>query len=164
MSDVPDGVAYGRVIGRFVSFLADGPDEGDVPDEIPLSGDVVLTPRVSVVRWPTVVPPRMAVIQSLTPPIVGGVLSGPGGVGEGVFVVATEQPHGEPSRVQWTASFRFSGVSPQPSPVTFEVPADGVVDLSTIVPVGPVPGTVTVVSHEDRVAAEAAAEIGRAHV
>ena len=148
-------IAYGRVVGRFMSFLAD--DGGDGPVEVPLAGSVALTPRVGVVRWAGTEPPRMAVMQTLVVPLVDGVLGDPEGGAGGVLVVASRQPGGEPDCVQWTASFRLSGVFSQPSPVTFEVPAGGVVDLSTIVPVGPVPGTVTVVSHADRVAAEAAA-------
>ena len=58
MPDVPAQVAYGQVVGRFVSMLADGVDAGNVPDERPLTGNVTLLPSVLLVRWPGTVPPR----------------------------------------------------------------------------------------------------------
>jgi len=53
----PDPVLYGRVTGKFVQFLADSPDTGTQPDELPLTGTVRLEPLVPIVRWPAATPP-----------------------------------------------------------------------------------------------------------
>lgn len=174
LADVPQPqVRYGRVVGRFVAFLADSPDEGNTPDEVPLSGRVTLVPRVHVVRWPTTVPPRVAVVERLECVVIDGDLYPPGTTPDdlpdepGVWVVATEQPEGEPDHVQWSANFKLDGatgrgISAQPPNFTFEVPDQGTVDLSVVVPSSPVPGTVVVVSSEDRIRAEAAAASAQA--
>ena len=165
MSDAPPEVRYGKVVGRFVRFVADGPDAGNAPDELPLEGTVILTPNVTAMRWAGTAPSRMAVIESLVCRIVNGDLCAPGSETPGVWVVATDQPDAAPSRVQWKATFVFRDLTTQPAPVLFEVPtsdpdnpASGIVDLSTILPVAPDPGVITVVSHEDRIAAQAAAD------
>lgn len=155
MADVPEPIGYGEVKGRFVSFRADGADEGNVPDEIPLSGTVTLTPTVNLMRWPTLDPPRIAAISPIVARVISGELRSPEGTG-GLFVIATDQPLGEPNRVQWKATFNLAAASAQPPSVTFDVPSGGVVDLTTVIPASPQPGTVTVVSSEDRVLAEQA--------
>lgn len=165
MTDAPSAVQYGKVIGRFVRFVADGPDPGSIPDELPLNGSIILTPTITAMRWAGTTPPRMAILEKLVCKIVDGELCAPGSSEPGVWVVATEQPSAAPSRVQWKATFAITDLAVQPSPVLFDVPiydpadpASGVIDLSVVVPVSADPGTVTVVSHADRVAAEAAAD------
>jgi len=164
MSDAPDPVRYGRVTGKFVQFLADSPDEGNRPDELPLVGTVRLEPLVSVVRWPTASPPRTAVVSPVQCPIIGGILYPPGtSWGElpdvdGVFVIATDQPDAQPATVQWQAVFSFQGVTARPPNVVFEVPAGGVVDLSTVIPANPAPGVVNVVTTQVAERAEQAAQ------
>lgn len=163
--NVPDDVQYGRIQAHLVAFIADTMNDGDqVPDEIPLEGVVVLTPTVGVVRFPTTAPPRTAVVQALRCPIIGGdlyppdtPLEGPLPDTPGVVVVASDQPVGIPDTVQWTAKFKLVGATVQPGSITFEVPSGGVVDLTTVMPATPAPGTVVVVSAEDRERAEAAA-------
>ena len=91
----------------------------------------------------------------LYPP--GTPLGGPFPPVPGVIVVASDQPAGLPTTVQWTASFSLENTSAQPNPVTFNVPANGVVDLTTVMPATPTPGTVVVVSTETAERAEAAA-------
>ena len=164
MINVPDAVQYGRVQAHLVAFIADTKNDGDqIPDEIPLEGVVVLTPTVGAVRFPTTAPPRTAVVQALRCPIIGGDLYPPDTVvgalpaQPGVVVVASDQPAGLPDTVQWTATFELVGARVQPGSITFEVPANGVVDLTTVLPSTPAPGTVVVVSTVDRERAEAAA-------
>ncbi|WP_159844954.1 hypothetical protein [Nocardia sp. CY41] len=48
MADLPP-LAYGRVVGRFLVNIADGPDLGDHPEFAPLSGNVTFTAEVSKV-------------------------------------------------------------------------------------------------------------------
>ena len=167
--NVPEGVAYGTVHGEFMSFAADragtaaGPD--GVPDKIPMEGYVVITPKVETVRWPSLVPPITAVIQDVRCPLIEGRLYPPGTTPEsaasvtpGVVLVATEQPEALPSTVQYTLTFDLRGIKRQPPAVTFNVPASGVVDLTTVMPATPDPGTVVVVSTESRERAELAAD------
>lgn len=158
MVDVPAVVQYGRITGRFERYDADSPDEGNAPDSHPLQGTVTLTPRAAVTRWPTAEPPRLAVVSTVTCRVVDGDLYPPVGEEPGVWVIATDQPQGLPTTIQWTASFQFKDVIVQPSAVVFNVPAGGAVDLATIVPASPEPGTVTVVSTESLQRAEDAAE------
>ena len=162
MAAVPSEVNYGRIRANFVAFIAD--DNGNVLEEVPLEGNVILTPTVGVLRFPSTSPPRTAVIQTLQCPVIGGILyppgtplGGPFPSQTGVAAVASDQPAGLPTTVQWTASFSLENTSAQPNPVTFEVPSGGVVDLTTVMPATPEPGIVVVVSTVDRERAEAAA-------
>ena len=161
MATVPSEVNYGRIRANFVAFIAD--DNGNVLEEVPLEGNVILTPTVGVLRFPSTSPPRTAVIQTLQCPVIGGILyppgtplGGPFPSQTGVAAVASDQPAGLPTTVQWTASFSLENTSAQPNPVTFEVPSGGVVDLTTVMPATPEPGIVVVVSTVDRERAEAA--------
>lgn len=156
MADIPGVINYGQVVGRFVSFLADSGDSLSVPDEVPLNGTVTLTPRVSVLQIAGATPPRMALAQALSCPVVDGWLCPPGSSTPGVWVIATDQPAAEPNTVQWQADFSFPG-NISPGSVIFNVPTSGTVDISLAVPISPAPGTVTVVSHEDALAAAASA-------
>ena len=162
MAAVPSEVNYGRIRANFVAFIAD--DNGNVLEEVPLEGNVILTPTVGVLRFPSTSPPRTAVIQTLQCPVIGGILyppgtplGGPFPSQTGVAAVASDQPAGLPTTVQWTASFSLENTSAQPNPVTFEVPSGGVVDLTTVMPATPEPGIVVVVSTESRDRAEGAA-------
>ena len=65
MAAVPSEVNYGRIRANFVAFIAD--DNGNVLEEVPLEGNVILTPTVGVLRFPSTSPPRTAVIQTLMP-------------------------------------------------------------------------------------------------
>lgn len=157
MADAPSQVLYGKVVGRFVTFRADGTDDGTVPDEIPLSGSVTLTPSVGYMRWLTTTPPRTATLDKVICRVINGDLYPPTGTVPGAWVLASAQPDGLPDYVQWTAHFALTGTSTQPMDVTFDVPAGGQVDLASVVPATPQPGTVTVYSSADTIAAQAAA-------
>lgn len=161
MPDVPDVVQYGKVTGRFVSFRADSSDAGDAPDEVPLTGKVTLTPTVPYMRWRHTTPPRLSAIEPIVCQIVDGNLKAPDGTGD-VYVVATDQPDADPNIVQWRASFRFDGSTSQPGDTTFNVPANGEVDLAVVIPAEEQPGVVVVVSAEYRDQAEAAADAAEA--
>ena len=164
LANVPEGIVWGRVTAYVTSFVADGgtalPD--GTPDAIPLNGTITLTPTVGVMTFPTLTPPQQAVIQSLACPVIGGVLYAPGttpeNVGDrdpGVILVASEQPLGLPDRVQYKVTWALEGA--QVTPVTIDVPSQATVDLATVMPAKPGPGTVVVVSTVDRERAEDAA-------
>ena len=166
LANVPEGIVWGRVTAYVTSFVADGdtalPD--GTPDAIPLNGTITLTPTVGVMVFPTLTPPQQAVIQSLACPVIGGVLYAPGttpeNVGDrdpGVILVASEQPLGLPDRVQYNVTWALEGARVSPPPVTIDVPSQGTVDLATVIPAKPGPGTVIVVSTVDRERAEDAA-------
>jgi hypothetical protein len=153
--DAPAVVTYGQVKGRFVQYVADTTDVGNIPDEIPLEGRVTLTPLTSIVQFPSTVPPRMAVASTVQAVITAGDLKS--AQGQALYVIATDQPAGIPNKVQWRAAFQLAGITTQPAPVVFDVPANGVVDLSLVVSVPAAPPVVTVVSHVDATAAAASA-------
>jgi hypothetical protein len=163
MSDVPPEVGYGKVVGRFVSYIADTTDQDDVPNEIPLTGTVTLTPLTVITRWPTTVPPRQAINQQVVAQVIDGDLCGPQGT-PGVWVLATDQPSGQPNLVQWRASFKLTNVLRQPEDVTFNVPTNGSVDLAMVFGVDAQLPVVTVVSHEDATNAAASADDAAASV
>jgi len=150
MVDVPSQVQYGKVIGRFVSFVADSNDPGTVPDEVPLTGTVTITPNTPLMRFINTDPPRTAVISILECRVINGDLYAPNSSTPGVWMMASEQPAGQPDHVQFTARFNFNELSglAQPVPVVFEVPVNGTIDLAMAMGVDPDPGTVVVVSTE----------------
>lgn len=164
-ANVPDTVNAGCIMGHFVNFQAD--EDGDQrPDEVPVGGTVNITPTVQFMRWSATEPPRLAVMASISCPVIEGDIYPPGTTAEdvtnklvdpGVWVVATDQPSAQPTTVQYSVSFRFTGTRAQPPNVTVTVPTDSVVDLVDILPSSPEPGTVTVVSSADRELAEQAA-------
>lgn len=149
-------IAYGQVRGRFVSMQADGPDDDVLPDEVPLTGTVTLTASAASVRFPAMNPPRTAVVATLVCPVIDGELCAPNTTTPGVWLLATNQPNGEPNKIQWTAEFAFTGVTSRLASRTFDVPTDATIDLASVVPSAAEPGTVKVVSSEDRLTVEAA--------
>src|SRR3954469_1792707 len=113
MTDVPPQVAYGAIVGRFVSFLIDSSDPGNVPDEKALNGTVNLEPLTKISRWPTTAPPRLAIAQPALCKVIDGDLCPPDALNNsapGVYVIATDQPDGQPTSIQWRATFNFDGV------------------------------------------------------
>jgi hypothetical protein len=156
MADVPPQVNHGFITGRFVQFFADSGDTGTIPDEIPLTGTVMLTPSVTLMRFATTNPPRTAIMTKIPCKIVDGDLLGPDGT-VAVSVLASDQPAGDPNFLQWLVDVRLDGVTTQPAPVTIEVPVNGTIDLTTVIPSPPEPPAIIIVSTADRQLAEAAA-------
>src|SRR4051812_48068384 len=105
MSNVPSVVRFGRVVGRFVRFGQDSADVGNEPDEQPMGGTITLTPMTQFIRFAGTVPPRLAIPDTVVCTLSGtGDLVGPDGVSPGLYLIATDQPEGQPNLVQWTAS------------------------------------------------------------
>ncbi|GAA4762727.1 SGNH/GDSL hydrolase family protein [Microbacterium gilvum] len=160
MADVPGVVRYGRIVGRFVRYLADSTDPGSAPDEIPLNGTATIRALVPVSKWPTANPKRTAIAEPYVCPVIDGELYPPGTeegalpAERGLSVISSFQPEGEPDYFQWEAKFRFDGVTNPPATTTFDVPDGGEIDLADFIPAGGQASVVTVVSSEDRVAAE----------
>lgn len=159
MADVPVGVAYGTVRWYAGLFTADSPDPGTVPDNIPMTGTVTITPLVGRTRYPTLPVPMTAFLQPAVCPVVDGWLCGPLSVVPDVVMVSSFQVNADVHTVQYQATFNMDDVpkANQPPPLVFEIPVSGVVDLSTILPQAATPPVVYVVDDTIRVAAEAAA-------
>lgn len=158
MADVPSQVNFGEVVGRFVQFLGDSEDPEQKPDELPLTGTVILSPLTTIIRFGSTDPPRLAFPRPVVCRVIDGDLYPPSGTTPGVWVIATDQPSGAPTKCQWQAIFSLNETQVQPSPVIFNVPAGGTVDLSVIAPVPAEQPSVNIVSHEDAVAARQAAD------
>lgn len=169
-ANVPEGVPAGRITAYVTSFEADGSDPGmvpdDTPDSIPLDGTVTITPRVGTMKWPGLPKPQTSVMSALVCPVIDGDLYRPGttlqnyqDVDPGVTVVATDQPDAQPSTVQYEVRWNLTGARVQPQTTPIDVPANGVVDLATVIPASPEPGTVQVTYTVDRERAEAAADL-----
>ena len=165
--NVPEGVAYGTVYGEFMSFAADRADDAEgqdgIPDKIPITGYVLFTPRVETVQWPELNPPITAVIQDVRCPVIEGVLYPPGTTPEtastvnaGVVLVATEQPGAVPPTVQYDVTFDLKGTKRQPQSRPINIPSGDYTDLASLRSVTPEPGTVVIVSSEDRILAQEA--------
>lgn len=169
-ANVPEGIGYGVVHAHVVSFLADGSDYGrspdGVPDEVPLTGKVIFTPTVTTLKFPTLSPPRFAALEKIECPLIGGFLFPPDTTEEnaphvqaGVVLTATDQPLALPPTFQYTVSWQLDSTRAAPASSAIDVPADGIVDLATVIPASSEPGVIKMISHEDRIAAEEAAAL-----
>lgn len=163
-TNVPDGVNVGRVKGFYVTYLADRDADG-VPDEDHLDGDVTFTPKVNEMRWPTLEPPRTSVRSEIVCPIINGFIYPPGTSFEdadtttkGVVLVATDQTLAEPNKVQYEVRVNLRGVLVNPPTKTINVPTGSALDLAVVVGEVTESATIKVVSSEDRIRAEAAAD------
>lgn len=157
-------LSYGTVTARFVSYVGDGPDEDFLPDEVPLSGYITFTPNVSQMKFPSDDTPKTAVLQTIVCPVIDGNLYS-SGITEpteetplGVTLLASSQPDAIPDRVQYNVSFNLKNVRIQLSDLLVEVEADSTVDLTNILPSSPNPGEAIIVSSEERILAQQAAE------
>ena len=140
MGVLPPNVNYCTVKGKFISFTADSADGDRFPDSVPMVGvSVKFTPSVAVVTNETSTPPVTILtseISCVTDP--QGVLLGPDGLPD-VLLVASDDPDLKPH--DWTWKVTVS--SPTMRTITFDfiAPADGTVDLATVVPVPSSPGS-----------------------
>ncbi|WP_129710900.1 collagen-like protein [Haloactinopolyspora alba] len=128
--------------GRFLQAVADGADLDSNPDGTPVTGFVTFTPSPTYVRYPVATPdPATIVPQAITCPIDqdGYLLDAQGN--QGVMLVATDDPDGNP--VDWTYEVRLDfGVLIDPFHIN--VPAGGEVDLTTLIPVSESDGVQTI--------------------
>lgn len=168
-ANVPEGIPSGKITAYVTSFEADGSDLGlvpdDTPDSIPLDGTITITPRVGTMNWPDLPKPQKSVMSAMVCPVIDGDLYRPGttlqnyqDVEPGVYVIASEQPDAQPDKVQYEVRWGLPSARVQPPTTIIDVPAGGTVDLATVIPASPEPGTVIVVSTVDRERAEEAAE------
>lgn len=158
-------VRYGKVVGRLVNIIADGPDEdefpisGGYPDAVPMTGRVTFTARASRVLVVGAEPSPVTVFSA---PVTAqldenGYLTHNGK--RGVFLLA---PSVETNPPEWTYTVKYDLQDYEGNAVThiFDMeiveyepgpnPADPdagstAVDLTVVTPVNPAPGQPTVV-------------------
>lgn len=157
MPDIPSPLTSGKIVGNFNILSADSDDAGSEPDLLPVQGTATVALHVSPVQVLGDTYTTISVNTPINCTIVDGVLTGPDGE-PGVIVIASDSPGISPSPIQWDVRVNIVGANPQPAPITVTVPTGETVDLATIVPNSYVGSVVTVVSHEDAVAAQEAAQ------
>lgn len=145
MADLDAAVPKGTIRGLFKRVVADTADVGTDPDLVALQGTVTIVPSVKVVRFPSLTPPKTIVGLELVCPLdSNGALCAPATTTPDLVVMASDLPGALPNTIQYTATFNFTGISPQPNPVVFTVPTGGVVDLASALPGTPEGGVIYV--------------------
>ena len=169
MINVPESVQHGTVKMHIISGSADSKADDDLrPDATPVNGTIILKPTVSSLKVTSATPPTTMLLDTLRCPIIEGVLYPPGTeldetetTLEGVILVSSDQPATQPTSLQWKATFDLSSTT-KLSPITFNVPVNGVIDLTTVIPAVASPGTVNVITTETADRAETAADAAEA--
>lgn len=150
MANIPSPLTYGTLVAFFIKPYADSADAGSEPDLLPVTGSIILTPVVGLMRGAASSPKFIALSVPIECPIIDGYLCSPGSttsdiVNQGVRVIATDSAGLNPSPVQYIVSFNLDDVPNQPPALTIDIPAGTTTDLSTVIP-SETPGVVTVVS------------------
>jgi hypothetical protein len=143
--NIPAPLAYGTVTGRFISVLADSGDTGDEPDVVYLNGTVTISPLAKVYRiTDSFGVTSMVVSQDIVASVVNGQLLSPDGR-TALTLLASNSPGMSPAPLQYSAKFSLNGVNTQPPQVTFNVPINDTVDLSSGISLPSVPPVQTIV-------------------
>jgi hypothetical protein len=164
MADAPDVAQYGKVIGFWSITGPDSDDPGTEPDEIPLTGQITIEPLVEQVIWDTI-PSQMTFVDTFKCQVYNGLIYGPDSEPEGiapdpdgVWLLASSQPHGAPVTIQYRATFLLDRVLKQPDDIVFDVLASpAVTDLSSLIPAVPVPPIIYTTTTGNTAAAAASA-------
>ena len=141
---LPANVGFGRVTGRLIRAILDGPIDPDTePDGVPIEGaKVTFTASVKRVVNRTATPPVTIFIDPVT--VVtnsDGILVSPDGT-EGVTLVASDDADLDPSG--WTYKVTMTAPSISALSWSITVPEGSVQDLATAIPVPANPGTAVV--------------------
>lgn len=144
---------YGKVVGRFLANIADGPDIEDLPEFPPLAGTITFTAQAPKVLVATAVPDPATYVQLPAHYKVSldefGYITWRGD--RGVRLVAPTADTTNPSDWTWRVTFdlNYEGVSVAIAPFNIEVPeyepgpdeedpdegSSGLVDLTLVSPV-----------------------------
>ena len=132
---LPANVGFGRVTGRLIRAILDGPIDTDTgPDGVPIEGaKVIFTASVNRVVNRTATPPVSIFIDPVT--VVtnsDGILVSPDGT-EGVTLVASDDADLNPSG--WTYKVTMTAPSISALSWSITVPEGSVQDLATAIPV-----------------------------
>lgn len=147
MALLPADIPTGRVVGQFAFLIQDGPDGDTKPDSGAVLGDVTFTCSASIVRFPG--KPLTAVPLSFTAEIVNDTLTAKGGspASDGIELLATDSQLTNPTGFTWNVSFnlrRADNFAPISLPsFDIQVPTNGVVDLTSVMPVSSSGGVIT---------------------
>lgn len=154
--DLPSNVSTCGVSLRLVQAVADDSDPGVEPQAIALAGaTVTFTASVSYCRNATTAPPALIALAPVACTFDStGQMIGPDG-SQGVRLVASDDPDLNPTG--WTYTARVKHPSISGIVVTFVAPSGGQIDLATVVPVPPNPGS-ELLAWESAVATAAAAQ------
>lgn len=141
---LPDGVQYGQVKWQGITAAADGEDEDGNPDAVPVSGSVTFRLAADFLLSPGGVNPVTVFTPPVTYQMTDGVLRDSQGRSL-ITLVATDSPGLTPTStpdkpLTWTADYRLDGGISRGS-FSFELPANTVVDLTTVSPVAASGGT-----------------------
>lgn len=143
---MPTNVDTGKVQGRFIVGVADGPDADDEPDAIPAQGTITFTASVPYLPDPTAAPAPATILKV---PIVA-VLDGAGYLctpdpsdpskpgARGIRLVATDDPDLSVQGWTWSVTYSFqtvNGVRPQIASHSMFLPSGATVDLTSVVKV-----------------------------
>ena len=146
MADIPSNLSYGTVTGRFLLAYADGNDSGSNPDAVPAKGTVYFTPSPNYIKDVTASPAPVTIL----PASVECALDADGyvvgyGTDQGVRLIATDDPQGNPVDWTWQVEFRLTDAGGNPVRTipnfSFELPGGTTVDLTSVMPVTDSNGT-----------------------
>jgi len=85
---MPETIAYGKVVGRFIQAVGDTADVDLLPDVVPIQGNITLTPANPLSKEVSVAPPTTVVRSTITCSLNSqGLLVSPAG-DVGVWLVA----------------------------------------------------------------------------
>jgi hypothetical protein len=146
---LPTNVSYGTVTGRFLLAYADSSDVDPQPDGEPAKGFVIFTPSPIKLLDATASPAPVTILPA---PVVAnlnadGYIEGYFG-DAGVRLVATDDPDINPEDWTWQVDFRLTdedNTSISLPSFSFELPADEIIDLTTVSPVPSNNGTFYIV-------------------
>lgn len=140
---LPTNVGTGRVTGRFIVGVADGPDADAEPDMIPASGTITFTPSVPYLPNPaeSVTILKTAIVTVLddqgylcTPDPADPTKPG----ARGVRLVATDDPDLSVQGWTWNVTYNFASVNgtrPSITAHSIALPEGATVDLTSLVKV-----------------------------
>lgn len=129
--EAPPNVGYGKVVGRFLSTLADTDDPDQVPNSVPMSGKVTFICDVPYLLDRVSTPPT-----TLIPARIDCKLDDDGYLVDadgdrGVWLIATNGPT-EPTGFTYQVTLAFHGQAARTFPI--QVPNGGVIDLTLVAP------------------------------
>lgn len=143
---LPTNVDTGRVEGRFIVGVVDGPDQDLDPDGIPAQGTVTFTASVPYLPDPFASPAPVTILKA---PIIGvldseGYLCTPDPADprkpgyRGLRLIATDDPDLSVQGWTWTVTYNFqrvAGVALSIASHSMALPSGSTVDLTTVVKV-----------------------------
>lgn len=143
---LPANVDTGRVEGRFIVGVVDGPDQDLDPDGIPAQGTITFTSSVPYLPDPFASPAPVTILKA---PITGvldseGYLCTPDPADptqpgyRGLRLIATDDPDLSVTGWTWTVTYNFqrvAGVGLSIPSHSMALPAGATVDLTTVVKV-----------------------------